>query len=124
MILIANLKVAKVNQIKIQILQVFHERSVHELKAFGTGKKFMIHINSPKFLLVVIGKLFTLYMVGVRKIGEDLPKHMSDQITIHYFIERIPSSEKKANPYKRCIVCYKKMGKHHASFRTVKLEFM
>ena len=52
MVLIANLKVSIVNW-NIKILQMFHERRVHELKAFWR-EKWTIHIHVPKFLLVVI----------------------------------------------------------------------
>ena len=61
---IAYLKVVTVNQkIKIPIVQVSHDRSIHEFKAFGTGKKWTIHIKVPKFLLVAIGKLSAMYRV-------------------------------------------------------------
>ena len=59
MVLIANLKVAIVNR-NIKILQMFHGKSVYELKAFQM-KKWTIHIHVSKFLLVVIWKLLTLY---------------------------------------------------------------
>ena len=46
---------------------IFHERSIHELKEFRTGKKWMtIHICSPKFILDVIGKY--MYLVHDRSV--------------------------------------------------------
>ena len=60
---------------KNQNTTMFRKSRVHELKKFRTGKKWMIHMYAPKFLLVLIGKLLTLYMVE--------QKHIPNQINIH-----------------------------------------
>ena len=65
MVLIANLKAVIVNH-NIEKLQIFQERSIHELKALWR-KKWTIHIYVSKFRLEVIRKLLTLYMLGVQK---------------------------------------------------------
>ena len=87
---------------------MFHERSIHELKTFQR-KKWTIHIYVLKFLLMVIRKLLTLYLLGCWKVGRSSKTHETGLLYNH-FTERIPFSH-QAKPYKRCVVCYKRMGK-------------
>ena len=61
-VLIANLIVVIVNW-NIEILQMFHERSIQELKAFWR----------KNFLLVIIWKFYLLHVRGVERL-EDHPK--------------------------------------------------
>ena len=88
--------------------------------------KKMDHLN---FRIQLVKELLETHgrAVETRQVGRPSKTPMPERITAHHFIERIPSTEKKAKPYKRCIVCCKstkKGRKQHTGVRNVELGFV
>jgi hypothetical protein len=87
--------------------------SVHNAFVLYRESQNVKQLSHLDFRLQIIKELFEVHGKNLEppRLGRPSKTPMPGRLTARHFVERIPPSEKKAKPTKRCAVCCKTSGK-------------
>lgn len=87
--------------------------SVHNSYIIYNASNSVKALDHLSFRLQLIRELLDTHgkQTDVPRSGRPSKTPIPDRLTARHFIERIPPTEKKAKPTRRCVVCCKKTGK-------------